>query len=210
MEPTTDPAPADVRSAPRTWTAPFRDLVVLVLVLAGIFDGISDNPIHSLLLIGVAIALARADVLGLPERMPNPMPPEARAEAERGVVRLLAILVVVAFAVLVGGFGRYSWPATVAVVIPGAGALILSLRGPLRWHPDPGPIAPTGAVAWSSVFVGLGLWELTQLLLQPSLKTDSWAHPTISVMTDPALASHPGRTIALAVWLAVGWFLLTR
>jgi len=53
-----------------------------------------------------------------------------------------------------------------------------------------------------------GLWELTQLLLQPTLTTDSYAHPTISVLTDPVLASHVGRSILLFVWLAVGWFLV--
>jgi hypothetical protein len=54
----------------------------------------------------------------------------------------------------------------------------------------------------------LGLWELTQLLLQPTLTTDSYAHPTISVLTDPLLASHVGRSILLFVWLAAGWFLV--
>ena len=56
----------------------------------------------------------------------------------------------------------------------------------------------------------LSLWELISLLLQPSLTTDSYAHPTISVLTDPVLASHPGRTIVLILWLAFGWFLLRQ
>jgi hypothetical protein len=60
------------------------------------------------------------------------------------------------------------------------------------------------------VFVALGLWELTQLLLQPSLTTDSQAHPTLSVLTDPVLGTHPGRSIALFAWAAFGWFLLQR
>ena len=64
-------------------------------------------------------------------------------------------------------------------------------------------------MAWAAVFVTLGLWELTQLLLQPTLTTDSYAHPTISVLSDPVLATHPGRSIALFVWLALGWFLVT-
>ena len=44
----------------------------------------------------------------------------------------------------------------------------------------------------------------------PSLTTDSYAHPTLSVMSDPALATHPGRTIALFVWLAIGWIAMQR
>ena len=58
--------------------------------------------------------------------------------------------------------------------------------------------------------VALGLFELTNLLLQPSLTTDSYAHPTLSVMTDPVLASHPGRSAVLFLWLALGWFLFRR
>jgi hypothetical protein len=58
------------------------------------------------------------------------------------------------------------------------------------------------------VVVALGLWELTQLLLQPSLTTDSRSHPTISVLTDPVLGSHPGRSVLLFAWLAAGWFLV--
>jgi hypothetical protein len=65
-------------------------------------------------------------------------------------------------------------------------------------------------VAWILVFVALGLWELTNLLLQPSLTTDSQAHPTLSVLTDPVLGSHLGRSIGLALWLGLGWFLVRR
>jgi hypothetical protein len=60
------------------------------------------------------------------------------------------------------------------------------------------------------VFVALALWELSALLLQPSLTTGSWAHPTISVLMDPILATHLGRSIVLSLWLASGGFLLQR
>jgi hypothetical protein len=113
------------------------------------------------------------------------------------------------YAVLLGDFGGYSWPATIAATVPAAVGIVLAWRGPL--HP-PGPLAevsPSGALAWAGVFVTLGLYELTQLLLLPSLTTDSYAHPTISVMTDPVLATDLGRVIVLFVWLAIGWFLVT-
>jgi hypothetical protein len=63
---------------------------------------------------------------------------------------------------------------------------------------------------WAAVFLALGVLELTNLLLQRSFKADSHAHPTLSVLTDPILASHPGRSVALLTWLTVGWFLLKR
>ncbi|MDP9342486.1 MAG: hypothetical protein M3Q23_10430 [Actinomycetota bacterium] len=58
--------------------------------------------------------------------------------------------------------------------------------------------------------LALALWELTELLLQPSLRTDSPAHPTLSVLTDPVLATYPGRSVALLLWVAFGWFLVKR
>jgi hypothetical protein len=63
---------------------------------------------------------------------------------------------------------------------------------------------------WAAVFVALGLWELGAWLLQPSLTTGSPAHPTISILLDPLLGSHPGRSVGFAAWLALGWFLVRR
>jgi hypothetical protein len=185
-----------------------RDPVVLILLLAGTFDGLSGNPIHSILLFATAFALGwdRARRRGEP-------PASATVVPERAPSRLLvamALIVSVAYAVTVGGFGRYSWPTTISVLALGAFALVVAWRG--RRHPErePASLDPLGAVAWASAFVALALWELANLLLQPNLTTDSYAHPTLSVLTDPILASHIGRSIILSLWLAFGWFLLER
>ncbi len=185
---------------------PFRDPVVVILVLAGAFDWLSGNPIHSVLLFAVAVALGRDAVLG---------EPGAGGEPTLGLTAAprpspIAVLGTVVYAVVVGGFGRYSWPATVAVVVPAATVLALVWPGPLHARPTPGRLHPGGALVWASVFVALALWELTELLLQPSLTTDSHAHPTLSVLTDPVLATHPGRSVALLLWLGFGWFLVQR
>jgi hypothetical protein len=74
----------------------------------------------------------------------------------------------------------------------------------------PERVSRVGAIAWTTVFVSFALWELTALLLQPSLTTDSYAHPTISVLMDSVLATSFGRSLFLLVWLAVGWALLDR
>ena len=87
--------------------------------------------------------------------------------------------------------------------------LAIAWRGP-QGHRDPGKLDAVGTFAWVAVFLTLALWELTNLLLQPSLTTDSYAHPTISVMSDPALASHLGRSVAVFGWLLFGWFLIER
>jgi len=178
-------------------------LVVFILALAAIFDALSGNPIHSILLFGAAVALTREEVRSA--RTP-------RADAGlvlRAPPTWVAVMTGLLLAVLVGEFGRYSWPATVAVMVLGAAGLFVAWQVPIRRDRPLRPVTLRGGVAWAALFVTLGLWELTQLLLQPTLTTDSYAHPTISVLSDPVLATHPGRSIALFVWLALGWFLVT-
>ena len=116
----------------------------------------------------------------------------------------------VVYAALVGSFIRYSWQATAGVIALGAAVVAAGWRGPLRRRPDPGPLPLPGAALWGVLLVAAGLWELSSLFQQPDLSTTSYAHPTISALTDPLLASHAGRSVALAVWLAIGWFLVER
>src|SRR5437763_5409792 len=54
---------AAVRAAPGfRWVTGSAGLVVLILVLAAIFDAISGNPIHSILLFGAAAVLVREEL----------------------------------------------------------------------------------------------------------------------------------------------------
>ena len=205
-----------------------RDPVVVILLLAGTFDWLSGNPIHSILLFAAGLALARdgsirrrAEPAKAADR-PGPAGGHAPGGAVTGarVVTFRAgsgglssgavVIGAVAFAVLFGEFPRYSWPATFAVVAVAAAALALGWEEPPREAADPVQLRFAGLIAWGSVFVGLALWELAALLLQPSLTTDSYAHPTLSVVTDPILATRPGRSILLFLWLMFGWFLMQR
>jgi hypothetical protein len=200
--------------------AALRDPVVVILALAGIFDGLSGNPIHSVLLLGTSVALGREAFLtrtrgaGAARHDGQSSAGDAADEHVVAAFRLVAapliLMAIVAYSVLVGGFSRYSWPATVAVLLPGVAVLWISWRLPSRPDSDPGPIGTVGVVAWVSVFVGAAIWELITLLQQPSLSTPSYSHPTLSTLTDPILASHPGRAIGLILWLSFGWFLLRR
>ena|SRR2546427_4249025 len=201
-------APSSPAIAPGVLVAA-RDPVVIILLLAGIFDGLAGNLIHSVLLIAVGLALGREVAIG------RGGPASVAGSAGTLAIAplwppVLAILGAVAYAVIVGAFGRYSWPATLAVVLPGSVVLIVTWREKDYPRCDVPPLDAIGAIAWGSAFVGLALWELAALLLQPSLTTDSAAHPTISVLTDPLLATHPGRSIALLLWLGLGWFILQR
>jgi hypothetical protein len=114
------------------------------------------------------------------------------------------------YAAVVGSFSRYSWPATAGVVALGAIVVLIGWQGPLRPRPDPGRLPLPGTTLWGGLLVVGGLWELGALIQQPGLTVSSSAHPTISTLTDPLLSSHGGRSVALAVWLLLGWLLVER
>ena len=114
------------------------------------------------------------------------------------------------YAVVVGSFSRYSWPATVAVIGLGAAVVLVGWQGPVLDRPVSGPLPRRGKALWGGLLVVGGSWELSALLQQPSLAVDSYAHPTISSLTDPMLGSYPGRSLALALWLGLGWLVIRR
>lgn len=206
-----------------------RDPVIVIFVLAGTFDLLSgDRIVDGAILLAVALALgwdaarrppagrAAAEAAEPGEDSMRPAPGEVgppapssrgRAVPWRSPMVLLGGLV---YAVLVAGLVRYSLPATLAVWAPAAAGVAVAWRRPAGDGSGAAPVPPAGAAAWAVVFVALALWELAALLLQPSLTTTSWAHPTISVLLDPILATHLGRAVVLSLWLASGWWLLRR
>jgi len=88
--------------------------------------------------------------------------------------------------------------------------IAIGWQGPLIRRPLPAGEPLRRAWWWAVVLVSGGLLELGSLLQQPHLTTDSYAHPTVSALTDPLLASHPGRSVVLGGWLLTGWFLAGR
>jgi hypothetical protein len=116
----------------------------------------------------------------------------------------------VIYALTVGSFTRYSWPAAAGVVGLGASVVVVGWGGPTRQRQIPAKFTRIGALSWGMLFVGASVWELTALLMQPNIDTSSYAHPTISTLTDPLLASAPGRFVALLAWIALGAYLVER
>lgn len=202
-------------------------VIIAIFLLAGTFEVLSGDPfVHGAVLFTVAGALSwdavrrrREAVVKLAEPAvssasggdvhPGSAVPLADSAAKLKLTSAM-VFAGVAYAVAVGTFGRYSWPSTVAVVGPGAAAVAVAWRRPTHEEPEPLGLDPWGTLAWVAVFLALALWELAALLLQPRLSTPSAAHPTISTLMDPVLASHLGRSITLVLWLAFGWFLLER
>ena len=194
--------------------AGLRAPVVWVLLAIAFFTSISGKPVDGVLMLIAAVGLAwdagrRA--------LRHPEAGEAAAPARtpgrpRGRRRLLVAGAVLgaAYAGLVGSFSRYSWPATAGIIGLGTIVVVIGWHGPVRARPDGGRLRVAGTLAWLAVLVAGCLWELASLLQQPSLTTDSYAHPTVSTLTDPLLATSPGRVVVLFAWVAFGWYLVER
>jgi hypothetical protein len=95
-------------------------------------------------------------------------------------------------------------PIAVGVAVFGPPMLYLALTSPN----DP---APTGVRPrwwlWATVGALICVWELSQFLQQPTLSTDSYDHPTLSVIIGPLFAAGPGRAAFVIVWLVAGVWL---
>lgn len=205
-----------------------RQPIVAILLLISFFTVISGKPLDGLLMVVVATALAwEAGIRARDMRA-------ARALATEGVLQdqadqsaqhsawrvrpgpprlrhvVLGIAAAFVYSLTVGSFTRYSWPVTAGVVGLGAGVVLVGWGGPTRKRAIPARFARHGMLLWGSLLVAGGLWELTALLEQPNIEQSSWAHPTISTLTDPLLSTSFGRSVALLGWIGLGAFLVER
>jgi hypothetical protein len=216
-----------------------REPVVVILLLIAFFTWISGKPLDGLLMLVVGVSLAwdtgrRArqgrppeplaaqtgqpdfstaavlDDTGSTGLAARPGTPPAAAQRRHRMLILAWLAGGALYAVLVGSFGRYSWPATVPVAALGAAVVVAGWRGPRHFRPAPAKLPATGLALWGLVLVAGCLWELSSLFQQPTLTTSSSAHPTISTLTDPVLSTWAGRSIFLAAWLGLGWFVVDR
>jgi hypothetical protein len=179
--------------------------VAFVLTVAGVVDVATGDPVaHGAALLAVAVLVA-SERFG--ERRSS-----AAARRPRAAFRVSTPLAIcgVVYAAVVGTFARWSWPISIAVAIPGALAVAFAWIGTPPATDDEQRRTGPSAVAWVIVLLALAAWEIEALLLQPSLTTSSYAHPTLSTLMDPVLAGHLGRSITLVVWLWFGGYLLER
>jgi hypothetical protein len=186
-----------------------------VLLAIAFFTSISGKPVDGVLMLIVAVGLAwDAGRRALRHPGPGEAPAPARADRLPASRRRLVVIALLAGAVVyagvVGSFSRYSWPATAGIIGLGTVLVLIGWHGPVRARPDGGRLPVAGTLAWLVVLVAGCLWELSALLQQPSLTTDSYPHPTISTLTDPLLATSPGRMLVLFAWVAFGWYLVER
>ncbi len=211
-------------SPARALLAGVRQPIVAVLLLIAFTTAISGRVLDGILILAVALLLAldaarsRRDTAAQPApaaiAAAGPAGSPVPAQARRGLRRVLTGLALVAawvtYSAVVGSFRRYTWPATVCVLVLGCLMVAIGWQGPLRRRAALTGLALRRAWLWGVVIVAGGLWELSSLLQQPNLTTDSYAHPTISALTDPVLGSHPGRSLIIAAWLLIGWWMAGR
>ena len=209
--------------------AGLRAPVVWILLAIAFFTAISGKPVDGVLMLLVAVGLAwdagrralrhsdipgatrAAGVAGTPEIAGAAGAPARRGSERRRVILAGALLAGGAvYAGVVGSFSRYSWPVTACIIVLGTVVVLIGWHGPVRARPAGGRLPVAGSLAWVAVLVAGCLWELGALLEQPSITTDSYAHPTISTLTDPMLATFPGRAVVLFAWLAFGRYLVER
>jgi hypothetical protein len=197
--------------------AGLREPVVWILLAIAFFTAISGKPVDGVLMVLVAVGLtwdagrralrhsAISETLGVPGGPARPRRGRRRAAVTGSLLVGAAI-----YAGVVGSFSRYSWPVTACIIGLGTVVVLIGWHGPVRARPAGGRLPVAGTLAWIAVLVAGCLWELGALLQQPSITTDSYSHPTISTLTDPVLATSPGRAVVLLAWLALGWYLAER
>ena len=213
---------AALRRSPRAVAHP----VVLTFAIAAYFSYVSGETTGAAYLLAAGLALAwdharhralrssGAAESGRPGR-PGRIPVFSRESAERrraamGRLLIPAVLAGAGYAVIVGGFQRYSWPTAIAVAIPAAAGVLAAWRVSAGSQSEPERLSRAGVAAWALVWAGASAWELAALYLQRNLGTDSSAHPTLTYLANPVLASVPGRSAVLFGWLAAGWYLARR
>ncbi|HEV2377216.1 MAG TPA: hypothetical protein VGS19_34270 [Streptosporangiaceae bacterium] len=184
--------------------------VVFTFLIAAVFSYLTGDTVRAgyLGVVGLALVWDHARSRGRP-----PLAPGMPVERRRAVMDRLLLPAVVAglvFAVSVGLLKRYSWPATISVTAVAAVAVLAAWVVSAGSTDPPKKLGWVGVSAWTAVLVGAAGWELTALFLQPALTTNSYAHPTLSNLMDPVLASVPGRASVLFAWLALGWYLARR
>jgi lysylphosphatidylglycerol synthetase-like protein (DUF2156 family) len=200
--------------------AGLRAPVVWILLAIAFFTAISGKPVDGVLMLLVAVGLAwdagrralrHSGIAGAAGTAGTSGAPARRRGGRRRVILAGALLACGAvYAGVVGSFSRYSWPVTACIIGLGTVVVLIGWQSPHRDHRARGRLPVAGTLAWVAVLVAGCLWELGALLSQPSLTTDSYSHPTISTLTDPVLATSPGRAVVLLAWLALGWYLVER
>jgi len=140
-----------------------------------------------------------------PEETLEPATLEARAADERSVWAWPALAFGIVYAWIVGGFPSFTLASNIAVFIVGAAVLVIAFVRPPERKPLGPPVNRTAVLWWALALGGFTVLELINLFLG-----STHPHPTWSVLIAPLLADHFAKSVAVFIWLRVGWVLLHR
>jgi hypothetical protein len=176
-----------------------RDPVVVILLLAGAAELLAGDPlVDGLVLLTVAAALARDRVR---ERPPGGVPTTAPGWADRLVrARPTPALVIggLLYSVAAGGLARFSWPAMVAVAVPGVVGVASA------WYAAPGPPAEAVTIAGYLLIVGYGV------ALELSSRRRGSPVPSFGALLSRVMRTRSGRVGVLVGWAWLGVHFLAR
>jgi hypothetical protein len=113
------------------------------------------------------------------------------------------VTVALAYAWLAGGLRPFTWPAGVSTALGGLAIFVFAWQ--YRATPAHVRHDRRNLVAWAVWLAAITGWELWALSMTPRSR-----HPTISSLINSAIETHPGRSIAVLAWLALGWWLARR
>ena len=120
--------------------------------------------------------------------------------------RTAAIGVVLAsYAWAAGATEPFSTTSLVFVLIPGVVLAAIAVAWPPRRIPPPEKLDITGMFYWVIAVAALFEWEAS------AWKDDSlpW-HPSLTDLINPLLGPHIVKSVAILLWILVGWALVRR
>lgn len=114
---------------------------------------------------------------------------------------------VLGFAFAIGLTRGITAPPQITVALFGWGLCVWLGTSPPERRPAPRRLNVVGTVPWVVVALAFAGLELYNFSIEAGR---TYQHPTLSVLTDPALDTFPVRFAATIVWLAAGWHVVRR
>ncbi|HEX3811875.1 MAG TPA: hypothetical protein VHX59_03455 [Mycobacteriales bacterium] len=116
-----------------------------------------------------------------------------------------AVAAGVVYSWIVGSFPSFTLASNIAVFATGTAVLLVAFVRPPRRHPRGRPVTWAAVGWWVLVLGAFTAVELINLFLG-----STHPHPTLSILMAPVLENHLAKSVAVFIWLRVGWVLLHR
>lgn len=116
-----------------------------------------------------------------------------------------AMAFAVVYSWIVGGIPSFTLAANIAVFSTGFVVLVIAFAHPPARKPRGRPVTRKAVVCWS---LALGLFTVVEMI--NLFLGSTHPHPTWSVLIAPILENHFAKSVAVFLWLRIGWILLHR